>query len=76
MKSMFVDELMRRYAITSTLEMAQGTVGPLIKYPEDDIVVSVQTVDRNVTAECCELLWVGAAHQVPGRRHCGECTNC
>lgn len=40
MKNFFIDELLRRYAITSTLEMAQGTVGPMIKYPPDDIVVS------------------------------------
>lgn len=47
MKNFFIDELMRRYAITSTLEMAQGTVVPLVKYPENDIVVGFYQKERD-----------------------------
>ncbi|KAH3873321.1 hypothetical protein DPMN_036553, partial [Dreissena polymorpha] len=47
MKSMFVNELMRRYVITATLEMAQGTVGPLVKYPADDMVVAFYKKERD-----------------------------
>lgn len=47
MKNMFIDELLRRYAITSTLEMAQGTVAPFLKYPSDDIVVGYYKKERN-----------------------------
>ncbi|XP_052786079.1 annexin A4-like isoform X1 [Mya arenaria] len=46
-RSMFVEELMRRYQISGTLEMVQGTVGPLIKYPEDDIVVNFYREERD-----------------------------
>lgn len=47
MKNMFVDELLRRYAITSTLEMAQGTVVPLVKYPAEDMVVKFYQKERD-----------------------------
>ena len=47
MKAIFCDELLRRYAITSTLEMAQGTVVPLVKYPADDIVVDFYKKERD-----------------------------
>lgn len=47
MKDIFVNELLRRYAITSTLEMAQGTVVPLVKYPADDIVVEFYKKERD-----------------------------
>ncbi|XP_053393126.1 annexin A7-like [Mercenaria mercenaria] len=47
MKNIFIDELLRRYAITSTLEMAQGTVVPLDKYPPDDMVVAFYKEKRD-----------------------------
>ncbi|XP_053393127.1 annexin A5-like [Mercenaria mercenaria] len=47
MKNFFVDELLRRYAITSTLEMAQGTVVPMVKYHPEDIVVEFYKNERD-----------------------------
>lgn len=47
MKAIFVEELLRRYAVTSTLEMAQGTVVPMVKYPENDIVVDFYKKERD-----------------------------
>jgi len=47
MKMIFIDELSRRYAVSSTFEMAQGTVVPMMKYPEDDIVVAFYKAERD-----------------------------
>ena len=47
MKNFYVEELLRRNAITSTLEMAQGTVVPLVKYFPEDIVVEFYKNERD-----------------------------
>lgn len=47
MKAFFVEELMRRYAITSTFELAVGVIVPMMKYPEDDIVVKFYKEERD-----------------------------
>ncbi|XP_060572316.1 annexin-B12-like [Ruditapes philippinarum] len=47
MKNFYVEELLRRNAITSTLEMAQGTVVPMVKYFPEDIVVEFYKNERD-----------------------------
>ena len=47
MKAVFMNELMRRYAVSSTFEVSQGTVVPMMKYPEDDIVVEFYRKERD-----------------------------
>ncbi|KAL4240838.1 hypothetical protein ACF0H5_001625 [Mactra antiquata] len=47
MKKFYVDELMRRYAITSTFELANGVVCPMMKYPPEDMVVTFYKEERD-----------------------------
>lgn len=47
MKNIFIDELMRRYQITSTFERVSGTVHPFVKYTEDDLVVKFHKAHKH-----------------------------
>ena len=47
MRNIFIDELMRRYRLSATFEMATGTVVPLLTYPESDPVVAFYSKERN-----------------------------
>lgn len=47
MRKIFIDELMRRYRLSATFEMATGTVVPLHTYPESDPVVAFYSKERN-----------------------------
>lgn len=47
MRNIFIDELMRRYRVSGTFEMATGTVVPMHTYPEDDPVVAFYRKERD-----------------------------
>lgn len=47
MRNIFIDELLRRYRVSATFEMATGTVVPMHTYPEGDPVVKFYRKDRD-----------------------------
>lgn len=47
MRNIFIDELIRRYRLSATFEMATGTVVPMHTYPESDPVVAFYRKDRD-----------------------------
>ncbi|XP_071106712.1 annexin-B12-like [Haliotis cracherodii] len=47
MKTRFIDELMRREAVSGTFEMTEGTVKPFMTYPAEDPVVQYYNAERS-----------------------------